>query len=77
MISKRIKGEDLVGRLCRPVRKIKNGLGATVTQDTLCTIKAVTRGSGITIQTEKCPHCGQQAYITRVGRDELELVEEG
>lgn len=77
MISKRIKGEDLVGRLCRPVHKIKNGAGAVVTEDTRCIIKAVTRGSGITILTEKCPYCGQQAYITRVSRDELELVEEG
>lgn len=75
MIDPRLKGSDLIGRKCRPVHSIRNGGGQGITSDTICTIVAVTRGHGFTIQTEKCPHCGQYAYITRVARNDLELLE--
>ena len=74
MIDPRLKGSDLIGRKCRPVRSIRNGSGQGITSDTICTIAAVVRGHGFTIQTEKCPHCGQYAYITRVARNDLELL---
>lgn len=76
MINRRIKGADLIGKRCRPVHSIKNGAGNVVTKDTVCIIKAVTPGSGFAIITEKCPCCGQQSYITRIKREELELVED-
>lgn len=76
MINRRLTGAFLVGKKCRPVHTIRNGGGACVTPATLCTIVNVVPGHGFTIQTEKCPHCGQYAYIARVGRDELELEDE-
>lgn len=75
MIDPRLKGSDLIGRKCHPVHSIRNGSGQGIASDTICTIVAVTRGHGFTIQTEKCPHCGQYAYITRVKRNDLELLE--
>lgn len=76
MIDHRIRGEDLIGRKCRPVQPIRNGNGDGVSPDTVCTIIEVVRGHGFTIQTEKCPHCVQYAYIRRVKREELELIAE-
>lgn len=40
------------------------------------TIANVVRGKGLYIKTEKCPHCGQYAYIIGVSREDLELIEE-
>ena len=75
MIDRKYRGEDLIGKKCKPVRSIKNGGGDGITTDTICTIKDVVRGHGFTIQTDKCPHCGQYAYITRVNRQDLRLFE--
>ena len=75
MIDKKLNGERLVGRLCRPVREIRNGAGMIVTRDTVCEIWSVTPGSGFSIVTEKCPCCGMKAYITHVKRHEIELVD--
>lgn len=76
MIDRKYSGKDLIGRKCRPVRPIRNGGGEGVTQDTICTIVNVVRGHGFIIQSEKCPHCGQYAYISRISRNDLELLEE-
>jgi hypothetical protein len=74
LIPRKYTGEQLLGRKVRPVRTIRNGAGSCVSPDTICTIRAVVRGHGFTIQTEKCPHCGQSAYIARVAREDLELI---
>lgn len=76
MISKKYRGEDLIGKKCRPVRNIRNGAGQGITPDTICTIVRVVRGHGFIIQTEKCPCCGQYAWISRVSRNDLELIKE-
>lgn len=75
MIPKKYSGEELRNRYCRPGRKIKNGTGAVVSSDTICRIVNVVRGHGFTIETEKCSHCGQSAYISHVARKDLELIE--
>ena len=75
MIDRKYRREDLIGKKCQPIRSIKNGGGDGITTDTICTIKDVVRGHGFTIQTDKCPHCGQYAYITRVNRQDLRLFE--
>ena len=75
MIDRKYRREDLIGKKCQPIRSIKNGGGDGITTDTICTIKDVVRGHGFTIQTDKCPHCGQYAYITRVNRHDLRLFE--
>lgn len=75
MIPKKYSGDELRNKFCRPVRKIRNGGGAAISPETICRIVSVVRGHGFTIETEKCPRCGQSAYISRVSRDALELVE--
>lgn len=74
MISKKFKSYELVGRKCKPVRQIKNGCGEVISPETICTIKDASYG--IDIQTNKCPHCGQSAYITRLHREDLTLIED-
>lgn len=76
MISKHLKGNDLIGRKCRPTKPIRNGAGDGVTENTICTIVDVVRGHGFDIQTEPCACCGQYAYIRGVSRSELNLMEE-
>lgn len=76
MIGKKYRREDLIGKKCRPVRDIQNGGGDGISPATICTIVNVVRGHGFKIKTEKCPCCGQYAYITGVSRDDLELIEE-
>jgi len=75
MIDPKLKGSDLIGRKCHPVHSIRNGSGQGITSDTICTIVAVVRGHGFTIQTEKCTCCGQYAYITKVARNDIELLD--
>ena len=76
MIDKKLKGKDLIGQTCRPTISFHNGNGNGVSYNTLCTIKDVVRGHGFTIETQKCPHCGQYAHISRISRCDLELVNE-
>ena len=76
MIPTKYKGSDLIGRKCRPMYAFRNGAGNGVTPDTVCTIVNVVRGHGFVIETEKCPHCGQYAHISRIPRRDLELIEE-
>lgn len=75
MIPKKYSGEELKNRYCRPVRKIKNGAGAVISPDTICRIVNVVRGHGFIIETVKCSHCGQSAYISHIAREDLELIE--
>lgn len=75
MIPQRYSGKKLIGRLCRPTREIRNGAGQGVSPGTVCIIRDVVRGHGITIQANTCPCCGQYAYITRVPRTDLELID--
>ena len=73
MISRKIKSDDLIGRKCRPIHSIKNGAGNCIGSETICTI--VSAHYGVTVKTDECPYCGQSAYISRISREELELVE--
>lgn len=74
MIPKKYSGKELRNRYCRPVCKIKNGHGDAVSPETICRIVDVVPGHGFIIETEKCTHCGQSAYIARVAREKLELI---
>lgn len=74
MIPKKYKADDLIGKKCRPLRNIRNGGGDAVSPDSVCIIVAA--HYGISIKTPRCPHCGQYCYITRIKREDLELVEE-
>lgn len=76
MIPKNLKRDDLIGRKCLALRDIRNGSGQGISARYICTIKDVVRGHGFIIQTDKCPHCGQYAYITHVSREDLELISE-
>lgn len=76
MIPTKYKGEDLIGRRCRPLRNIRNGGGDGITPNTVCIITNVVRGHGFTIETVPCPCCGQYAHISRVRRCDLELLQE-
>ena len=75
MIPKQYTGDKLRGKYCRPIHKIRNGSGDAISPDTICRIVNVVRGHGFIIETEKCSQCGQSAYISRVKREELELIE--
>lgn len=75
MIDRKLNRKDLIGKTCRPVHTIQNRSGCIISDDTDCVIKDVVRGHGFTIQTDKCPHCGQSAYITHVKREDIKLVE--
>lgn len=77
MIPKKYNREQLIGKKCKPVCSIKNGAGECISPNTICTIKNVVRGHGLTIRTEPCEHCGQSAYITRVPRESLQLLDDG
>lgn len=74
MIPRKYKADELVGRRCRPVHPIKNGGGMVITPDTVCTIRSA--HYGIEVATEKCPCCGMWAIISRIPREELELIEQ-
>lgn len=74
MIDKKLRRDWLIGKKCRVTRDLKNGGGQGLSKGAVCTIKDVVRGSGFTIQTDKCPHCGQYAYVTHVSRSDLELM---
>ena len=73
MIDKKYRSTELIGRKCRPVHDIVNGGGQGVSKGTICTIVAA--HYGVTIQTERCPCCGQFAVISRVDRRELDLID--
>lgn len=72
MIPRKYKADELIGLKCRPTHPIKNGAGMVITPDTVCTI--VSAHYGVEIKTEKCPHCGMYAIISRIPREDLELL---
>lgn len=74
MISKNLRTEDLIGKTCHPTREILNGAGAVIGTDTICTIRNVVRGHGITIVKESCPHCHVGVLVRGLSREDLELV---
>lgn len=74
MINKSLRRDELINKKCRLIRDIRSRGGHGVPKDTICTIIDVVRGSGFAIKTDKCPHCGQYAYITHVPREDLELI---
>lgn len=76
MIPRKYTGEMLKGRKATLTRDIRNGAGEAIGNGATVTITGVVRGKGLTIKTEKCPHCGQYAYITRVQREDLTLLPE-
>ena len=75
MISKKYKGTELKGKKAKVDCDIRNGGGQGISAGSIVTIVNVVRGKGLTIKTEKCPHCGQYAYITGVSREILTLLE--
>ena len=77
MIPKKYTGEMLKGRKARCLCDISNKGGHGISAGSTVTIVNVVRGKGLYVKTEKCPHCGQYAYINGVARNELELMEEG
>ena len=74
MISKKYKGVELKGKKAKVDYDIRNGGGQGISAGSTVSIVNVVRGKGLTIKTEKCPHCGQYAYITGVAREELTLL---
>ena len=74
MIDKKLNRDALIGRRCQVMRDLKNRGGRGLSRGTICTIKDVVRGNGFIIQTDRCPHCGQYAYVTHVSRNDLELM---
>lgn len=75
-IPKKMTSQELEGRIVYVLRKLQNRGGDGISPGTIATIKRVVRGQGITIETAKCPCCGQYAYITGVKRSDLSLVPE-
>jgi hypothetical protein len=60
-------------KIVRLDKDISNGAGNGISKGTK--VEVVSVGRGFTIKTEKCPHCGQFAYIRGVMRDEVTYVE--
>ena len=75
MIPLKLTRDELVGKKCRPLRTIRNGAGAIVDENTVCTIVDVVRGHGFTIQKAPCPCCHVAVRISGISRDSLKLVE--
>lgn len=75
MIPKNIKGSDLIGRKAHPVTTLINGAGQAVSPDSVVTITGVVKGYGLNVQSEKCPCCGQFAYMRRIPRELLNLID--
>lgn len=74
MIPRKFTGEMLKGRKATLERDIRNVAGVAIGKGATVTITGVVRGKGLTIKTEKCPHCGQYSYITTVQREDLTLL---
>lgn len=74
MIDRKLKGEALIGKKCKPVGSLINHAGEGITDKTICTIISVVRGHGFTIRTQKCAYCGQFCEMSHVSREQIELV---
>lgn len=72
MIDYRRTERELKGLRARTTRELSNGW-ATIAAGTLVTITG--KRSGLTIRTERCPHCSVAVHMTKVRPEDLELVE--
>ncbi len=64
---------DLVGRLVRTLKPMKNGF-VNIPSGTLCTITR--KWSGLKLETQACLHCGVSVYITKVDPNKVVLLSE-
>ncbi len=76
MIPKKYTAALLEGRYATTERRMRNGAGEGISAGAIVRIRRVVRGKGLEIETEKCPHCGQFAVISRVSREDLTLLPE-
>ena len=74
MIPKNIRSRDMVGMEVRTTRSIKNGAGICIPKGKV--VKIIGFGRDFTIKTERCPHCGLWAHISRITRADVELLSE-
>lgn len=74
MISKKLTGKQLIGKRVRVDSDHVNNGGHGIGKGAIATI--VDLYAGVAIKTDKCPHCQQYAYISRVSRDDLTLIDE-
>ncbi len=65
---------DYVGRRVRTLRKMGNGYGS-IPAGTECRVRGTWR-SGVSIETDPCPHCGMALYISQVHRNDVALLED-
>jgi hypothetical protein len=73
MIPKRMKADEIVGRMATLDSDICNGAGLAIAKGSK--VKIVRASYGIEIKTEICSHCGQYAYISKLKRDDLTLID--
>lgn len=71
MIPKNVKAVDCVGKYATTDKDIRNKAGHCISAGSL--VKIVEFGRAFSIETEKCPLCGQYAYIRGVKKCELTL----
>lgn len=74
MIPKSFTEPMLKNRKARLDIDTANRAGCGISAGTIVTILRVVRGKGLEIKTEKCPQCGQYAYISGVSRENLSLI---
>lgn len=76
MIPKHLTVEQLLGRLCCPVHRMRNTTGSIkLTPDTICRIESFSdKSDSFTIRTEKCPNCHEYTYLSGISRKDLKLV---
>ena len=74
MIGKETKMIDCVGKYATLDRSIMNGAGQCIAKGSK--VKIVDCGRALSIQTEKCPCCGQYCYIRGVKKETLTLLKE-
>ena len=74
-IGKSVRKDHLLQKKVVPTHSIINGKGCVISKNTVCTVIDVVQGRGLTIETSKCPECGQYTRITGVKREELDFYD--
>ena len=74
MIPKRFTSNQLKGKRARVEQDLINGGGHGVGAGAIVTI--ISAHYGVTIKSDKCPHCQQYTSISRVERNKLTLIDE-
>lgn len=74
-IGKSVKRDKLIGAKVVPNQRIVNGMGNALDIGTVCTVLDVVQGRGLTIESVKCPRCGQSTKITGVRREKVDFYE--